>query len=69
MITNKITIKKNNTYNIIAINAISEKRGITKQYVRQCVKGDRNSISADIIKNEYNDIVRKIEYLINSSKL
>lgn len=61
---NKNNTKKNNTYNVLAVNAISEKKGISKQYVRQCIKGDRNSISADIIKKEYYEIVRKIESLL-----
>lgn len=65
MITNKNNTKKNNTYNVLAVKAISEKRGISKQYVRQCIKGDRNSISADSIKKEYYGIVRKIEFLLN----
>ena len=65
MVTNKNNTKKNNTYNVIAVNAISEKRGISKQYIRQCIKGDRNSISADIIRKEYYTIVRKIESLLD----
>lgn len=64
MVMNKNNTKKNNTYNVLAVNAISEKKGISKQYVRQCIKGDRNSISADIIKKEYYEIVRKIESLL-----
>ena len=65
MITSKNSTKKNNTYNVVAVNAISEKRGVSKQYIRQCLKGDRNSISADIIRKEYSTIVRKIESLLN----
>lgn len=64
MVINKNNTKKNNTYNVFVINAISEKRGISKQYIRQCIKGDRNSISADIIKKEYYDIVRKIDIVL-----
>lgn len=64
MVMDKNNTKKNNTYNALAVNAISKKKGISKQYVRQCIKGDRNSISADIIKKEYHDIVRKIESLL-----
>jgi hypothetical protein len=57
----KNNIKKNNSYNVIAVNAISVKFKISKQYVRQCIKGDRNSISADNIKKDYQELVRKIE--------
>jgi len=56
--------KKNNSYNIIAVNAISDKLKISKQYVRQCIRGDRNSISADVVKREYYILVRKLEDLL-----
>lgn len=65
MLTNKNNTKKNNSYNVVAVNAISEKRGVSKQYIRQCIRGDRDSISADNIKKEYHTIVRKIESLLN----
>ncbi len=57
----KNNTKKNNSYNVIAVNAISVKFKISKRYVRQCIKGDRNSISADSIKKDYFELVRKIE--------
>ena len=57
----KNNIKKNNSYNVIAINTISVKWSISKQYIRQCIRGDRNSISADAIKKDYLKLVKKIE--------
>lgn len=60
----KNKIKTNNSYNILAIKAISEKFKISKQYLRQCIRGDRNSVSADIIKKEYFDLVKKIDKLL-----
>ena len=60
----KNRIKTNNSYNNLAIKAISEKFKISKQYLRQCIRGDRNSISADIIKKDYFELVRKIDKLL-----
>ncbi|WGK94760.1 MULTISPECIES: hypothetical protein [Flavobacterium] len=60
----KNNIKKNNSYNVIAVNAVSVKLKISKQYVRQCVRGDRKGISADNIKKEYNNLVKKIDQLL-----
>lgn len=57
----KNNTKKNNSYNVVAVNAISDKLKISKQYVRQCIRGDRNNISADNIKKDYFELVRKIE--------
>ena len=56
--------KKNNSYNVVAISAIAIKMSISKQYIRQCLRGDNNSISADEIRKEYYALVRKIEELI-----
>lgn len=61
----KNNTKKNNTYNGIAVNAISVKWKISKQYVRQCIRGDRKSISADNIKKDYFDLVRKINNILS----
>lgn len=68
MATNKNSIKKNNSYNVLAVSAISKKFKVTEQYVRQCIKGDRKSINADCIKKEYKSLVKKIENLILENK-
>lgn len=64
MATNKNNIKKNNSYNVLAVSAISRKFNVSEQYVRQCVKGDKKSINADSIKKEYLCLVIKIENLL-----
>lgn len=65
MTIDKNNIKKNNSYNVLAVTAISKKFKITEQYVRQCVKGDKKSINADLIKQEYIELVKKIEKLLS----
>lgn len=65
MLMDKNNTKKNKRYNVIAVNSISIKWKISKQYVRQCIRGDRNSISADNIKKDYLDLVRKIDKLLS----
>jgi hypothetical protein len=64
MATHKNNTKKYNSYNSFAVNAISDKLKISKQYVRQCLKGDRKSVSADYIIKEYNTIVKKMAELL-----
>lgn len=64
MATNKNNIKKNNSYNVLAVTAISRKLNVSEQYVRQCIKGDKKSINADSIKKEYLCLVKKIENLL-----
>lgn len=64
MTISKNNTKKYNSYNTFAINAISKKLNFSEQYVRQCVKGDKKSINADLIKMEYNALVKKINNLL-----
>jgi hypothetical protein len=65
MTINKNNTKKYNSYNSFAVTAISKKLNMSKQYVRQCLNRDKNSISADFIKKEYNVLVKKINQLLN----
>ena len=51
--------KLNNSYNAIAVNAIAEKYSLSKHYVRLCIKGDKKSITADIIKRDYVELLKK----------
>ena len=64
MAIDKNNTKKYNSYNSLAVNAISVKFKISKQYVRQCLKGDKDSISSDYIKKEYYSLVKKIDQLL-----
>ncbi|UGU15179.1 hypothetical protein LS482_16020 [Sinomicrobium kalidii] len=52
----KSTRKKRNTYNQEAINALSEKHGFTTRFIRQCISGERNSLTADHIHQEYRSL-------------
>lgn len=64
MAIHKNSTKKYNSYNSFAVRAISEKLNISKQYVRQCLKGDKDSISSDYIKKEYYALVKKMDQLL-----
>lgn len=41
-------------YNTEVVNALIEKYGFTKYFIQQCLRGDRNSITADQIRKDYN---------------
>lgn len=56
--------KKNNKYNTIVVAAIAIKWGVSKHYVRLCIKGDKNSLNADKIKVDYRNLVKKIDKII-----
>ncbi|RQO66869.1 hypothetical protein DBR40_21695 [Pedobacter sp. KBW01] len=54
-----------NTYNTVVISELSSRHGFTKIFIRQCLKGDRNSLSADTIRREYKQLVKKVESALN----
>ncbi|MPT34488.1 MAG: hypothetical protein E2604_05225 [Flavobacterium sp.] len=51
-------IRKNKkyTYSPEIISALVEKHSLTAQYIRQCLSGTRNSITADKIRKDYQDL-------------
>ncbi len=64
MESHKNSNKKRNSYNVLAVTMIAKRFGFSTQYIRQCIRGDKKSISADIISKEYFQLVKKIEKLI-----
>lgn len=60
----KKTKAKYNSYNHIAVKAVSKKWDMSPQYVRQCLRGDRKSLSADSIRSDYAALVKEVETLI-----
>ncbi|PQL95185.1 hypothetical protein [Apibacter adventoris] len=57
--------QKKNKWNSLVINKLSEKYGFTTYYIRQCLKGDRNSLTSDTIRKEYKELVKEIENTLN----
>lgn len=49
--------KKRNSYNTDVIEALINKYGFSSQFIRQCIRGDRNSATADIIRKEYKAMI------------
>lgn len=61
----KSNVKKNNTYNYTAVSALSKRYGLTKMYIRQCLRGDRNNLTADTIRKDYKALVKEVNELID----
>lgn len=57
--------QKRNSYNTTVVNQLSTKHGLTKRFIRQCLSGDRVSLTADTICREYKDLVKKVEAALN----
>ncbi|KMQ69070.1 hypothetical protein [Chryseobacterium koreense] len=55
MKTDKPT-KKRQSYNTEIINAISVEFGVSTQFVRQCIRKEKHSLTADTIAKKYHEL-------------
>lgn len=54
-------------YNTLVINELFIKYGYTKMFIRQCIKGERNSSTAIKIAEEYKFLSTKIDHILIKS--
>ncbi len=57
--------EKRNSYNTLVVKKLSKDYGFTEYYIRQCLRGDRNSITSDTIRKEYKKLVEEVEDVLN----
>jgi hypothetical protein len=57
--------RKNQKFNSLVINKLIVKFDLTGFYIRQCLKGERNSLTSDKIRKEYKKLVKKVENALN----
>lgn len=65
---NKSKTKKRYVYNQEILEALSEKYGLSKYYIRECVSGKRNSLTSDQLQKEYKKLVKEIESVTRKNK-
>lgn len=53
-------------YNTQVINSIAAKRNLNKDFVRQCIRGDRHSETALSIKKEYDELAFQLANILGS---
>ena len=58
-------IRQTRRYNTIVIDKLSQKHKVTKVFVRQCIRGDRTSLTAELIAKEYKKMVFEVEQILN----
>ncbi len=66
--TKKTNPKKRESWNLIVLNKLEEKHGFTKYYIRQCLRGDRNNITADTIRKEYASLCIEVNKALENIK-
>ncbi|SKB63377.1 hypothetical protein SAMN05660477_00381 [Soonwooa buanensis] len=48
--------KKRQSYNTAVVNIISEEFGVSTQFVRQCIRKEKHSLTAETIRNKYHEL-------------
>jgi hypothetical protein len=52
-------------YNSLVVEKLSTEHGFTKMYIRQCLSGDRDSLTADTIRKQYKELDKKVNEALN----
>jgi hypothetical protein len=52
-------------YNCQAVESVSKHFGVTKTYVRKCLRNEAHSDNADSIRQLYNNHTTKLKQLLN----
>ncbi|AZI56668.1 hypothetical protein EIB75_10815 [Epilithonimonas vandammei] len=60
--------KKRNSYNTEIIKVLSEEFVVTERFVRMCVSGDKQSLTAETIKKKYNELANPSQKAIENFK-
>lgn len=57
--------KKRNKYNEKILDVVSKRYGVSIDYVRKCLRGDRTGIVPDRISKEYKDGVKELDKVVD----
>ena len=52
-------------FNSQVVNRLIEKHSLTGYYIRQCLKGERNSETSDTVRKDYNRLARQVKNVLN----
>ncbi|MDV6170199.1 hypothetical protein R1T16_17315 [Flavobacterium sp. DG1-102-2] len=59
--------KKRNKYNEKILEAVSKRYGVTIDYVRKCLRGDRSGIVPDRISKDYKEGVKELNEVVDET--
>ncbi|MDV2447784.1 hypothetical protein CMU93_09770 [Elizabethkingia anophelis] len=57
--------KKRQNYNTEAVKVLAKEFGVTVQYVRQCIRKEKYSLTADAIRKKYYELADPSSKAIN----
>lgn len=64
--TKKTNPNRKPVYNLVVVKKLSEKYGLSEYYIRQCLRKDRNNITADTIQKEYTSMCIQYQKAIDA---
>lgn len=59
--------QKQHKYNTAVVSRLAEKFGVTPQFVRMSIRGDRDSETSTTIKKEYKALDKKVKGTLKSN--
>lgn len=65
----KLNEKKVTIWNREAINILTERMSLGKDYVKKVIRGERTPVNSDIIKKEYKLICQNLDALKTATNL
>ncbi|MCX8483462.1 MAG: hypothetical protein ORN50_07760 [Crocinitomicaceae bacterium] len=57
--------KQARVWSIPVVDRLNIKYGLTKHYIRMCLRGDRNNETADLIRKDYAAMCKEVEAVLN----
>lgn len=60
--------KKRQAYNTEAVHALSEEFEVSTQFVRQCIRNEKHSLTAETIKKKYKELTAPSKNAIKNFK-
>lgn len=63
------TTRQARVWNPVLVQELSSKYGLSKYYIRQCLRKDRNNQTADTILKEYRRLERQLNKVFNENSI
>lgn len=54
-------------YNTLVIEELSKRYGVTGYYIRQCIRGTREGLMPETLKNEYHRLDKAVKKALSSN--
>jgi hypothetical protein len=67
MSENRTKITNRKKYNVLVINRLKEKYGLSMRYIHMSLNGDRKSETSDLIIKDYKELCTEVDKALKSN--